>query len=359
MRTGPTLRFGSGFALLLLLAVSGWSQDAKKELEKRRPRATTAETLYDLAMWAYDQGFAAEYTEILTEGIRKEPDHRACRWALGHHRHDGRWLTGEQAKKKGLKLCRGEWVDSGSARSETEAAEKRVAGNSKPSGGSSGNAGSFAREVSVRGKTRRFRLVVPKSYDPSRPLPLLLWLHGDGGRMDSYNDLLLPLVEELGFILVSPESRRWQVWAEGAEGSSYATGRTEDDEYVMECVRIAMREYNVDGRRITCAGQSKGATYSTKLAREQGEFFAAAGLINGVITSAYGRPSVGKAAFFVWFGSGDYLHPQYGIRTHVLELEGHKTELVYRKGAGHGATRESVRRLMEFLLAQSLDNNIR
>ena len=49
-------------------------------------------------------------------------------------------------------------------------------------------------------------LYIPKSYMPGKPMPLLVMLHGFSGWGDNQRSLF-DLAEELGFIVVLPESR--------------------------------------------------------------------------------------------------------------------------------------------------------
>ena len=49
-------------------------------------------------------------------------------------------------------------------------------------------------------------LYVPKSYKPGTPMPMLIMLHGFSGWGDNQRRLFA-LAEELGFIVLAPESR--------------------------------------------------------------------------------------------------------------------------------------------------------
>ncbi len=314
----------------------------------------SAEDMYDKSMLLYDQDKEKEALELLEKAIKKEPNHRACRWALGYRKHKGEWLSSQQAKEKGLVLCKGEWVTQEEFEKAKKEWQEQLNKITQSSGGKGGSAGSFKKEVDASGDTRPYRLMVPKNYDPKKPTPLLLWLHGDGGGMDSYNDVLKPVLEKEGFIVVSPESKRGTMW-KLCKGSGYDYGKTDDDDYVVKCVEQTCTEYNVDRYRIYVAGQSKGATYTAKLARQWGNYFAAGGMINGVVSSGYGTPSFRHAPFFVWFGTKDYLHKKYGLRVHILKQEGHETEFIYKEGAGHGAPRESIQAMWDCFKKVSLD----
>src|SRR5688572_470874 len=59
-------------------------------------------------------------------------------------------------------------------------------------------------------------LYVPKSYKAGVPMPLVMMLHGFAGFGDSVR-YLFPLAEELGFIVIAPESREL-TWGMAAPG---------------------------------------------------------------------------------------------------------------------------------------------
>ena len=62
--------------------------------------------------------------------------------------------------------------------------------------------------MELAGLERSYRLIVPASYDPTAPMPLVLALHGGGGSGDEMCTLpggLQELAEMEGFIVVCPD----------------------------------------------------------------------------------------------------------------------------------------------------------
>jgi hypothetical protein len=97
-------------------------------------------------------------------------------------------------------------------------------------------------------------LYIPKSYKPGTPMPLLVMLHGFSGWGDNQRSLFA-LAEELGFIVVTPESRDI-TWGKEAPGFD------QDVRYIGAAFRHVGSIVNVDFDRVALGGQSDGAGYA-------------------------------------------------------------------------------------------------
>ncbi len=104
-------------ALLVLAAASAQAGDTRAEYDTRRAAIVekagddAAREHYLLGLWARDKGLADEAKGAFARVIELTPDHVGAREALGHARHDGRWLTSAEAMKvKGLVLREGRWI---------------------------------------------------------------------------------------------------------------------------------------------------------------------------------------------------------------------------------------------------------
>lgn len=109
-------------------------------------------------------------------------------------------------------------------------------------------------------------LFVPESYDPERPAPLLVMLHGAGG--DAAHGLApyLSIAEERGLLLLAPESRR-STW-------DLMSGRFGDDvAFIDEALMQVFSRYEVDPHRIAIEGFSDGASYALSLGLSNGALF--------------------------------------------------------------------------------------
>jgi len=137
------------------------------------------------------------------------------------------------------------------------------------------------------GAKREWRLYVPPAVtDPGRPLPLLLVLHGGGGRGAALPRFLGGGFERLadrdGFFVAYPEGRYHQ-WNDGREPSvSRAHAEQVDDVgFLRELVADVSGRYSVDPARVYACGISNGALMACRLACELADRIAAVALVAG------------------------------------------------------------------------------
>lgn len=123
-------------------------------------------------------------------------------------------------------------------------------------------------KVGDRPTTVRFWLFIPKQYDSSKPMPLMLFLHGAGERGDD-----LEMVKRWGppklvkdrpdfpFIVISPQCPAKQWW------------RTDE---ILPLIEHIVDELEVDTSRIYVTGLSMGGFGTWSLLAEKPDLFAAA-----------------------------------------------------------------------------------
>ncbi len=138
-------------------------------------------------------------------------------------------------------------------------------------------AGDYERFIRIGWRKRRYTLHVPPSYTPGTPMPLVLNLHGGGGRsatarlqsnMDSTSD-------RAGFIVVYPDgtgrtiwSRRLLTWNAG-ECCGHAMEKGVDDVGFINAVLDDVATlFSVDTGRVYATGLSNGAMMVYRLACE-------------------------------------------------------------------------------------------
>ena len=189
-------------------------------------------------------------------------------------------------------------------------------------------------------------LYVPKSYKPGTGMPLVMMLHGFSGGGDSQKRLFA-LAEELGFLVIAPESRDL-TWGKEAPGFD------DDVKYLGAAFRHVGGLVNIDFDRVALAGQSDGAVYALSMGLAYGDTFnhviilAGGGLIEPIRRK--GMPKI-----FIAHGLKDTTFPiDLSGRKNVAQLKKEGYDVTYREHeGGHGTPAEVVRDAMVWFLETS------
>lgn len=147
------------------------------------------------------------------------------------------------------------------------------------------DAGTLTRTVDQR----PYRILVPKSYTPGQPMPMLLLLHGyseTSSSIDMYFHTSA-LAEKKGFLLVLPEGKTddngLQYWnADDACCDLYAK-HPDDVGYLHDIILDVKSAYTVDPKRVYAAGHSNGAFMSHRMACDHAEEIAGIMALSGVV----------------------------------------------------------------------------
>jgi phospholipase/carboxylesterase len=196
------------------------------------------------------------------------------------------------------------------------------------------------------GDDRDGLLLVPASYDPNTPTPLILSLHGAAGTAEQSIDAFGPYAESEGFILLAVESRAttWDAIT-GTYGADVA--------FLDDALSLAFVLCNVDPARVIVEGFSDGASYALGLGLANGDLFTHIMAFSaGFIPNFSGEP-VGSPRVFVAHGANDQVLPidQTGRAiAETLETEGYDVEFV-EHNAGHGVPQSAANQAMEWAFA--------
>jgi polyhydroxybutyrate depolymerase len=125
------------------------------------------------------------------------------------------------------------------------------------------------------GEKRVYLLHVPRSYDRTRPTPLVISLHGAGGWPVQQRDLSgwNRLADEKGFIVVYPSG------IESAGPRVWHVDRGTDVRFISELIDKLEAAYNIDPARIYANGLSNGGGMSFVLSCTLSDRIAAVGLV--------------------------------------------------------------------------------
>ena len=126
------------------------------------------------------------------------------------------------------------------------------------------------------GERREYLLYVPKSYDATRPTPLVVSMHGGGGWPAMQRDISEwnRLAESHGFIVVYPSGleRIWRVVHRGP-------GLTKDVRFISDLIDNLEQAYNIDPTRIYANGLSNGGGMAFVLSCTLSDRIAAVGMV--------------------------------------------------------------------------------
>ena len=185
------------------------------------------------------------------------------------------------------------------------------------------------------GSDRDGLLVVPPQYRTDTPAPLMLLLHGAGGRASRIVSML-SLASSLGVVVLAPESRgsTWDA-IRGSFGPDVAFLDRALDHTFARCA--------INQRQLGIGGFSDGATYALSIGLDNGSLF------THVVAFSPGfmatRRPQGKPRIFVSHGTRDQILPiDSTSRRIVPQLEDAGYPVTYREFDGPHAVPEPIAR---------------
>ena len=192
------------------------------------------------------------------------------------------------------------------------------------------------------GVRRKYLLHVPKSYDPARPVPLVISIHGFGEwpahqmEQTGWNDL----AEQYGFIVVYPSGlslpKRWRIGG--------IPDRPSDPQpevaFISDLIDKLAGQYNIDPARIYANGFSNGGGLSFVLSCLLSERIAAIGSVGGAYLYPWNECQPGRPVPAILFhGTADPIVPYQGGRSRSFNLPfPHVPEWVEAQARKHGCT---------------------
>jgi polyhydroxybutyrate depolymerase len=171
---------------------------------------------------------------------------------------------------------------------------------------------------------RPFNVIVPSSYDPNVPAPLLIALHGFSQSGDKFENYLhiRPIADKEGILYVHPDGtkdpRGTRFWNATPECCDYQTPLIDDDTYIMDIVKQVSLKYMVDPNRIYLVGHSNGGFMVNRMACRHADVFAAVVNMAGgsYVKTSTCKPSGPISILQIW-GTKDvtYMANHYKGRT--------------------------------------------
>jgi polyhydroxybutyrate depolymerase len=160
--------------------------------------------------------------------------------------------------------------------------------------------GDYVRTLQHDGLTRTYRIHVPKQYQKSKSVPLVLAFHGGGGDMDYMaNDEYYGLISKAdleGFVVVFPngyskfKSGKFATWNAGACCANARDKNIDDVGFVRKIVASLTRELNINRQMIFATGMSNGGMMSYRLACEMSDTITAIAAVAGTDNTIHCQP---------------------------------------------------------------------
>ena len=195
------------------------------------------------------------------------------------------------------------------------------------------------------GSGRDGLLYVPAGYGADEKAPLALTLHGAGGNARSGISHFLRLADEVGVVLLAPESR-------GRTWDVLVGGYGPDVEFIGRALERVFDRLALDTRRLAIAGFSDGASYALSLGLTNGDLFThLIAFSPGFMAPAQRR---GKPPIFVSHGTRDGVLPiERSSRRIVPQLDREGYEVRYREFDGpHTVPRSTAREALEWFTSE-------
>ena len=147
--------------------------------------------------------------------------------------------------------------------------------------------GDHTRSLKMGEQERTYLVHVPKGYDPKKPAPVVLALHGMGmnGPMMVWFSSLSKKADKAGFIVVYPSGLSLMWNAGGFSGR-----RTDDVAFIGKVLDDLGTVVKVDEKRVYACGMSNGAMMCYRLAAELSDRIAAIAPVAGTIAIDESKP---------------------------------------------------------------------
>lgn len=199
-------------------------------------------------------------------------------------------------------------------------------------------------------------MTLPREFDPWRPAPLIVALHGYGGRADAMAKLWTAAADAYGAILVTPEG---QVAAQNAHAWG---GAGEAQRSALSAAGDTRRRFRVDPKRTVLTGFSQGGTMTWDIALSSPRSFAAiipiAGPFNSQASETFKSNKLVGLRVCAIVGTADRNETVSSMRlaSSMFERAGAKVDLRLFKGVGHEMPPEPdivLRDALEFVWADA------
>eukprot|EP00898_Chlorokybus_atmophyticus_P001483 jgi/Chlat1/2335/Chrsp17S02612 len=204
--------------------------------------------------------------------------------------------------------------------------------------------------LNLDGSRRDGIIFVPRGYEPWKPTPLMLCLHGAGGNSSHRIDPIKPEAERDTVLLVAIDSvsSTWDV-LRGGFGP--------DVSRIDQALQRTFRQFNICPRRVAIEGFSDGASYALSLGLTNGNLFK----YIYAFSPGFMRPPAleGRPRLFVSHGSYDPVLPVACSHRIVRDLSSLGYEVTYKEfKGGHTVPQPMLRAALDILKEDKKDADL-
>ncbi len=157
--------------------------------------------------------------------------------------------------------------------------------------------GDYDQVLVIDGVERHYTLHLPPSYDGSKPLPLLLMLHGRGssGKEFAERTRMNEKADQEGFAVAYPDATKWfgrkDLSAWDASNGLVPPGQKADDlQFLRTVIERSQSQLNLDADRIYMIGHSSGGMMTYLAATELSDKLAAVGTVSAAMSGKEPKP---------------------------------------------------------------------
>jgi polyhydroxybutyrate depolymerase len=146
--------------------------------------------------------------------------------------------------------------------------------------------GKHVRTLTMGEQKRSYSVHVPPSYDPKKPMPVVLVLHGAAmnGAVMEWVSGMSDKADDAGFIAVYPNGTGLlPTWNSGAFPGGLNPRRPDDVAFIGKVLDDLATVLKVDTKRVYATGMSNGAMMAYRLAAEMPDRVAAICAVAGVM----------------------------------------------------------------------------
>lgn len=225
----------------------------------------------------------------------------------------------QEVPAPGLIPTPGQIIHSGQSSSDQKAESKGELPAKGTTNGPIKSGGEYDKTINVDGVDRHYLLHVPPNYDPSKPMPMILALHGMGGNSADFEKRtkLNETADKDGFIVVYPDSTQWfnqkdwKTW-DTDDGIIPPGKHVDDTKFLRSVIDTTQSQLNVDDKRIYMAGISNGGMMTMHAAGPLSDKLAAVAVVSGAMSGKEESPTEPLSVINI-HGTNDSVIPIGGI----------------------------------------------